>query len=515
MSEISLNIGYRNIIKKITCPKSYSINQLVGLAFEKFNIDKIANIGELKYNGKSLDSSLSLRFSNLTNNSKIELTVKQIPKEHYVNIKLLANLPTNEVKSYVLKINSNCVLRDIIEEFENSSKLNLLNHEGYLMQLQVINSRVDQRDFDKVTLNSITGLNVANVVIRLGYVSMNNESKIKEQQDIVKTQLEQQKIRNQLKKEQEENNRKLQKLDEPSSEEIGREDVVLEEPTASVDIAQERMNPAYPSEEDSSLSTNNKKENVTRKEKLNTQERSTTTATQESSTATQERSTPIADQKTSEGPQLFMPSKTPNKIYENPEDDYDMTLSQAQTYQQLIRNSAKPIKKSSTEAPVPLRYFIRVKFPDQTILQLDFENAKETKLGSLIKKIDELVLPKFVNSYLLKQSYPPFKTIDMSFAANNTYLVDHPCFKAERIVLIWEPASRSKGPYVNTQNIHDIKQANELPELVIENNRALLPEDAPHEYSDIPPSTSAWHSTNKPGKSESRGKQFPKWFKLK
>lgn len=46
-----------------------------------------------------------------------------------------------------------------------------------------------------------------------------------------------------------------------------------------------------------------------------------------------------------ETPKLYVPTDKPQPAYQNPDEDYNMTVDQAKTYQNVIRNSAKRVKK--------------------------------------------------------------------------------------------------------------------------------------------------------------------------
>ena len=191
-----------------------------------------------------------------------------------------------------------------------------------------------------------------------------------------------------------------------------------------------------------------------------------------------------------------------------------MTVDQAQKYHKMIINSSKKPAAPKPKSK-PSKYSIRIKFPDRIMLQLEM-NDPTAKLGHLLKKIDEYLVPEFQNNYNLKIGYPPFSKIPMSLTHNTTPRADSPFFQDEKIVLIWASlVTPAKGPYIVESDFarENVKQINELPEIKLETNRSNLPADS-NPRSAVPSASSSSSSSHNSEKSSANAsKKIPKWFK--
>ncbi|CUM67782.1 uncharacterized protein PRCAT00005487001 [Priceomyces carsonii] len=487
MSTLALNITYKGITKKVVSSKSSTVNQVVLASLIKFKVNDAEYEGELIHGGKKLDGSLALRLTPLSNNAKVTLNLKQIPTDSIVSIKMLATLPSsNESITLVVKLNPNIALNELIDLFETNHGTKLRGFDQYNAQLTVLGTRIEEADFKNVKLRSIIG-NVSNTVVRLSYFNADSSEKEKEQKNIVDTQLKEQQIRLQNQRKEKENSMEqpLVGVDDKKVLTLTQD---IEPADQTIDIPKEELN-----KEDTTLTT--------------TQELSDDL--ESSDNGSRDNSFQINNAPESLSPQLFMPSETESQRYENPEVDYDMTINQAQLYQKLIRKSASA-SRSQAQRAVPKKFLIRVRFPDRSILQLNFPDSGTTKLGHLIKKIDESILPSFINSYNLKFSYPPFKKLTFSYTENQRKLIRMPEFQNERLMLIWETEMPSKGPYLVEDLVNTAKHSSDLPEVVLESHRGDLPED---KHSSSVHNTQSLVSHNSSKSQKTKG--VPKWFKLK
>ncbi|KAL6449922.1 hypothetical protein SBY92_002396 [Candida maltosa Xu316] len=474
---INLNITYQQRPKKITISKASTINQLVSESLTLFKIDSSSNNGRLLHNDKVLDGSLPIRLTNLLNNSKLVLQSepKSASSKFDINVKFMS-----DQGSSVKKCSSDLSLLELVKEF-NGDVTKPSN-------MRVLNLSIQSDKYASTSLVSIVG-NVNNVVIRFAYENEKQEVE-KQQQEAIRLHIEQGKLRKQKEEEQarlqEESERQQQHqnsnetksevqdgVDKTEAENQEPKPVLNDgdvHPTVKDDVEAEPHN-AYVYKEDDIKET----------------------------------------------PQLFVPSKAPQQpLYDNPDEDYEMTLHQAKAYQNAIRNSAKRKQKDKVTA-LPSKYQIRLKFPDATILQINFiEKVDQVKFGNLVRKIDDLLLPEFINIYNLKQGYPPFNTIDMSYANNNEFLHNLPDFQQERIVLIWELQKHDlnvKGPFVKNTAGLSVKQSEDLPERVLERHRGELPDDE-HKKKNSSGITNQGNSEKDDGKKDKKSR-VPKWLKMK
>lgn len=466
---------YNHTTKKISAQKSLTVGQLAQLSVEKFGL---SGAGHLTHNNKQLDSSLPLRFTSLINNSKLSLEVKKSNSKtvNLVTIKLFV-----DGKDYISSINSALLLEEVISSFESNHSLSIPREN---LQVIILNNPYTLLS---IPLESIIGSN-KNLVMRINYVKSASD----EQERINQLQLKNQAERNQRMKRERE-------------EERLREET-LKENRAREELSEETKTDAVEAKEESHEETIIDSAPYVSSEKVQKREHSSVS---ESTSANLPGQVPVDELTISETPSLYKPTPKKNiDLYENPDDDYSMTVNQIQAYQKSIQNSGRSIIKNKKVKKVPTKFLIRIKFPNQNILQINFVNDIENiKLGQLIKKVDELISPIFLNNYNLKYSYPPFEKIKLGFAENNKKLVDIPDFANELIVLIWETTLQSSEPYLKEDSIQ-IKTTSELPELVLEQHRGELPED-----TNKPIKESNKSSTKTSDKKTSLKKGIPKWFK--
>lgn len=470
-----LHISHGFTTKKLSVSKSFTGSQLTQLALDKFGLN---GSGQLSHNNKPIDLALPLRLTSLTNNSKLKLEVKESTNvASEVSVKLLI-----DSKTFIEKVDSGLTLLQVLQKFEMSQDVTI---EKDNLQLIILNQVYNDLD---VKLGSIVG-NTTNLVVRVRYHDPNSTNT--EQEKINQLQLERQKerivrLREERREatEKEERDRLEQAKKEENVEQATGKDLVANPPDSVRDTQQELD------------------DHLTQQQELEL-----------ANEPPEPAPTPVDHYKfevpkMEEAPRLYKPAAAAvPAAYENPDDDYNMSVNQLKTYQKIIQNSSKPVKKLKT---VPSKLMIRIKFPNREILQINFiHDLPNVKLGQLFKKIDELIAPRFLNNYNLKLGYPPFNKIEMGFDANNQKLIDLPDFNQESIVLIWETSGLSLGPFLKEDAIGDIKLSSELPELVLEQHRGEL-ESEPIKNHHTPVNGTDENNA----KSETK-KGVPKWFKSK
>ena len=501
MSSINFNITYeRQPVKKVTISKASTINQLVSQSLTVFKINPSLFSGKLYHNDKLLDGTLPIRLTNLLNNSKLilKLTKKKIESgiiNQEINVKFMNDQGENLVK----KISNNLKLNDVIKEFGGD-----LTRPSILRILEL---NIDSEKYDSITLESIVG-DSKNVIIRLNYKKnfdgQSKEEIERKQQEAIKLHIEQEKLRKQKDNEA----RLTAELEKKKQQQQQQE----EEFKIHDDVKSEKDIEMKEPEDDIEQVDNNEPEPEPEPEPEQPQQ---VEQIDESNHYT------FKEEELKDTPELYIPSETPQKSYNNPDEDYEVTLHQVKAYQNMIRNAGqrKPFK-NKVSMTLPKKYQIRLKFPDGTILQINFiEDVEQIKFGQLIKKIDELLLPDFINEYNLKNSVPPFTTLDMNFNINNEYLHKLPDFQQERIMLIWELQKKNlniHGPYVKNNQL-TIKKIDELPERILETHRGELPDDESHKkkLSQKNSNKSTANDDNDDNQKDSKKSKVPKWFKMK
>lgn len=490
MSSITLNVTHQNITKKISASKGTTISQIAQLASEKFAITT-GHVGILKTSdGKLLDSSLPLRLTNLGNNShlRLETTVADTTGRE-VQIKLTVVSKDRSVQNFIAKVNSINTLQQMINEFEQKHSVQLLK-DGEDSQLVILNLTYASNKYSTTTLQSVVGSNNS-AVIRMSYLESEDEKKkrILMQDEINRKQIEKQKLwLDAVKQKREE---KVKEAEKSGNANIGKDN----------DELREREQPEPERRDDDTIITAAEGES-----RNSTIEKATsdTSAVHENPTQTDSKVKEIPAKSTTildETPRLYVPSDTPSKTYENPDEDYNMTASQAELYRRVVAQSAKPTQHTGEKAPT--KYNVRIRFPDRSILQIDFHaNVEALKLGQLVKRIDDLIHEDFIGKYSLRTSYPSRK-IELSFTNNNTLLSKIPEFKEEQVSLIWVPNTHSEGPFVKSGAIAHVQTSSELPEVILEQGAQDLLEEEAKTGSRVPKRTNG----------QASGRKVPKWFK--
>lgn len=530
MSSITLHVTHNNVTKKIATEKSATVSQLISTALTKFGINESSNASLIsKSNNKKLDVVLPIRLTNLINNSKLTLEVSEQvqAKSKQVSLKCIINKIDKSNSNTILKVNNDISIKQLLLEISSKdSSIDLTNNYDKSQMDIIINildnkiSINEQSNELNNRLSSIIG-EVSNLVIRISFIQLNNNEKLLEQEKINELQLEQQRQTNKKAEEDRLNNIENQRLnnEEEAKLHLQKQKQKLSEQNGN-EAAYEKKEVAYkedemevdekPKSEEKNAKTNSIDSNSSPK-KLD----STKLHNNAQFTPTQEKS-----------PQLYKSSSSSSsrQIYENPDEDYEVSVSQIQKYHKLISNTANSnqSKNNKKVVPIPESYTIRIKFPNQSILQLYFENGLTIKLGQLIKKIDELLLPTYINQYNLKFGYPPFTKIEPNFKNNSTKLNDYLDFaKTDKITLIWECGnidnSFGKGPYLKESDSSlSIKNSDELPEMILESNRSELDDDeeVDGKGKNVYNNNSSTGSSNEV-KKDSKGNKLPKWFKLK
>lgn len=499
MATLALNITYQGQPKKFTVNKSQTISQFISQCLTSYNIDSNTFSGELYHNNKALDSASPFRLTNLLNNAKLTLKVKKLDLNREINVKFVSDKGT-EVRKFTIGI----TLEELVEQ--------IIGRLLKPTQLRILDLVVGYEKYTTTTLGSIVG-NANSVVIRLEFQKLTNEKDalFKKQQEANRLQLAETKKRKELE-------RQKRLHDEEQEREARAQAHRLEkEKQAKAQQDNEELRDA---EGDAEMK--------------DVEEETPSTATESASNpstsevgninATTDGSFVYQEEPADETPKVYMPSNNPQQTYQNPDEDYNMTVEQAKTYQNVIRNSAnnKRVKKGEVKSK-PSKYFIRVKFPDGAMLQINFlENVSEIKFGNLIKRIDELLINEFINSYNLKVGYPPFTKLVQSFALNNEKLHNLEHFQLEQVVLIWELSKESsntvphKGPFLNKESKDlVIKPSDELPAIKLEKHRNELPSKESSKSSGGGFFKSRSKSKDGEDKDEKKKSKIPKWLKMK
>ncbi|KAI5966997.1 uncharacterized protein KGF55_000406 [Candida pseudojiufengensis] len=505
MSTISLNITYLTQQKKVTISKSQTISQLISQCLTTFKIDSSQYSGDLYHNDKLLDSATPIRLTNLINNSKLNFKIKKIDLNKLINVKFI-----NDKGSSINKFTISTTLKQIVESFKSPVKNT---------QLRILNLTIDYTNYESTTLGSIVGSSNS-VVIRLEEIKskLEIEKLAKKQEEANKLYLQQEIERKKAEEAKAIEDRKEQENREKYAD--THETLNKEEENEDVEMADvEESNTREPAPETTPISyTADAPQQPSQLESTQTE---LTESTESPSSYV------YKEEEFKETPQLYVPSqsssnstnKDQSPIYQNPEEDYNMTVNQAKTYQNVIRNSAKR-NNPKKETKKPTKYLIRIKFPDGSILQLNFlKDINTLKFGQFLKKIDEILLPEFLNNYNLKLGYPSFKKLNQSFSNNNELLINLEEFSSnEQIILIWELSSSNinhKGPFLNNQS-QDliIKPKDELPERKLEKYRKNLPSDDNNNEKSQKGSFLKNPKSSSNNDDEKKKSKLPKWLKM-
>lgn len=443
----TFTVLYDNTVKKIQCPKTFTVNQLVQLSVEKFRLPD--SFGELSSGGKKLDALLPIRLTNLVNNAKLTLTISNI--DVIANLKIVGSIDQKQVTS-MMKLSSSTPIAGLVAQFAalNNIQIDLTSKR---ISLSVLQSVIDNAttDFDHVLLKSVLGTS-SSAMIRLVVEDRGvheQKRKLQDEQANLRLRLEEEKRQARLAERE-------KKADEPQQVEVPQESqtaslllVPLNTETTITDMEIEK-----PAEYEKPVAAE-------------IQPRVHTPELQDNTTGSFSLTTEKEDT-------VYVPVNR-TELYENPEDDYNMTTSQAEKYLKIIK-SMQTRTKAKKVARIPSHYTIRLRFPDRSLVQLHMEDSN-VKLGQFVKKIDTFLDSKFINSYKIKNGSPPFKEIQFDFDTNNASMNSHPDFQEEKLLLIWEPTiSHALGPYLKDGVA--TKDVNELSTMKLEAHRGQLEDEA-------------------------------------
>lgn len=498
---LSFSVAHNKITKKVTCPRTSTVNQLASLATAKFGLPSSTN-GTLLHGGKKLDGLLPLRLTNLVNNAKLVLEVSSELRP--VTVKIIASV-LGDLKQKIVKTKTDSSVQQLVEAFAAESGVDFGENR---VQLSVLDARIDNgsTDFASTSLGSIIG-SADNAVVRLTVENKDAQSKrekLQAEQRELRQQLEEHKrqarlLEKKLREDSQETN--VQVTNEEELEDTDVKQVIAEKPEAEFRPETEDV--------DMDLASSGKQEPIEKvtEETDNVVPSShggiTENASKEPGSVSATPSEETFEVQHFKEDTVYIPQNR-SQHYENPDSDYNLTVAQAEKYYGIIKSMQQNKKHQPKDVAPPKAYIIRVRFPDRALLDLQIEDSS-MKFGQLLKKLDAFVHEKHINTYKLKNSVPPFEEISMGFDANNTELKHHKSFQDERILLIWESTQKSaKGPFlkrdVNTRSIDD------MPTLQLETHRGQLGEEEEKRRKS--------HSEPSQGSSEKKKKNgMPKWFK--
>lgn len=487
----TFSVSYQNVVKKVLCGRSATVNDVLRASFDKFNI-LLSNSGELSSGGKKLDALLPVRHTNLVNNAKLVLLVTKGAAE--VTLKVTASVKEESVTK-ILKIASAATLAALVAKFREAAGIEA-DWTDQRIQLSVLQAVKDNlsSDFAEVTVASLVGSST-NAVIRMVVENRDRQlqrAKLQEDQKILRQQYEEKQRQNRLLQKQQQE-LEAQRLREAKRAEDEAKDSMEIEPEENA--SREVVSKSQTSDPEPPVVKHNEQTVETPAVPSNL------ATTNVSSTSMVSPSHPRESFHVPEEKEdtLYIPNER-TALYENPEEDYNMTMGQAEKYLKIIK-SMQGGPSTKKETMIPQKYVIRIRFPDRSLLDLPIEDAS-MKLGQLLKKVDGYVDERFINSYKLKNGLPPFKEIAIGFTENNLPLKSHPDFQQEKLVLIWEPAvPKASGPFLK-QGIAS-KDASELPTMLLETNRGKLEKDVATVPAPLHTNTTTKKST--PG--------VPKWFR--
>lgn len=459
----TFNVSYKSVSKKVSCPRSATVNDLILASFQKFNVETSQN-GLLTYSGKKLDGLLPVRLSNLVNNAKLELSVSA--GNSVVTLKVVAAIGDESITK-IIKVASSSTLAELVDEFRNKTEIDS-DWSDKRIQLSVLQAIKDNltSDFAQIRVATVIG-SATNAVMRLLVEKKDAQQKremLQEEQRVLRQQLEEKRREERLLKKEEE---EMQVDDKSVLEE---KDVEMEDSEETENAEVESCGKFKAVETKTGLASGGNDIGHSAKSTGDSGDNSRESTQFSGAAGLSDQPSDHFELVEEREDTLYVPN-TRTAIYENPDEDYTVTINQAERYYKMIK-SMQGGPKITKEISKPQKYVVRIRFPDRSLLDLPIDDPT-IKLGQLLKKIDGYVAEKFINTYKLKNGLPPFKEIVMGFSENNMALNDHPDFQLEKILLIWEPVvSNSKGPYLK-EGIAT-KDASLLPTVQLETHRGEL-----------------------------------------
>ncbi|GMG48983.1 unnamed protein product [Ambrosiozyma monospora] len=492
----SVTLSYN--FKTFTCktPPAMLLSQVVEQGCFHFRLSN-PELYSLKKANTTLDLSLPIRFANLPQGSKLEL-VKDPSKfksnsaiTGKVAIKLMIIAPQGDAtfkppapSDLVEKFSPHDTLSQLLETFEKKISQKLIERNGYETSIQMMTRTLSIPDELNTTLASL-GLNSGNHSIRVRFKATKS----------MQTSSATPKV-NQL----------------PHTESSGD---VLKKDTS--------MNPYQ--------AAIKQKEHEQQVEKHQQQ---------------QQQTKPFGEPlplKTFSDPQItvYKPElSTPINNKEEEDSAYDMSISQAKLYQSILsrRTGATQFTKFDPNAnkktlPEFTECIVRVRFPDQTTVQLTMPAATSTLRDLyhiLIREVllltpdEEEAIEKYGDEVLLFQlaiPYPSQLVLGSRDDLKKQLLKD--CQFGHRSLLIFQQldsdvaGNKKKDQYIKSRYLSDAKTLNELDEVKLSNVESqVIDKD---DDGDIKMgSTCIAQEEDKKSKRHSSGglstKKIPKWLKL-
>lgn len=192
---------------------------------------------------------------------------------------------------------------------------------------------------------------------------------------------------------------------------------------------------------------------------------------------------------------VFNPPSEPLPMDEHEESTYEVSVSQARAYQNMLSKYAHPTKKSQPLHHKIVNVEIRIRFPDQSVLQTNFKpDELNSDLYTMVRSA--LVLDE---PFDLVNPHPLITIKDND--EKLTKLFD------SRTLLLFK-SSKTTGPFLKDEFLSKAKDITQADEMDIDTQPVEKPDDGKIHNGVLPKKT---HNTTS---ASSDGKKVPKWLKL-
>ncbi|CCH41196.1 Tether containing UBX domain for GLUT4 [Wickerhamomyces ciferrii] len=432
---------------------------------------------------------------NLPPGAKLNLQLSKTKKNVDITIKIQFINSPFEKTSIVQNINNQKTLDELIDQIQSSAGLDIYGSKKTL-KFQSISKIINQDDFNKTSLASFGAEN--NASIRLVFENTNKVTP-------TVTKPNQQPIP------------KVETKSEPKSSSKESSKPIEQPKPTSIPEVQKPVEPVK-YEELKPLETN----------EISSVSNPFPTPTQDSDVEIKDAyptPTPIQQEASkSNTPEpipkhiyVYKPSESPLPQQEPDDEEYDLTVSHARQYQQILSQKAnesyktKRLRQESKEANKKkiTNIEIRIKFPDESNLQVNF-TPQETN-SDLYKIVGDTLINN--DEFSLHIPYPP------ALIENNSQklLVNF----QSRNLLLFKTKLQKSGPYLKPEYLAKAKSLKEAEEikLEIERKNSKNEQDESIDSSKIsngvlPKSKTFGFGNSSKNSNSEKDKKVPKWFKF-
>jgi len=383
----------------------------------------------------------------------------------------------------VKKVNNQLTLEDLVKEIEKEFGESVLQSSKKL-KFQGLTRAVTQEEFNKVTLAQFGVEN--NGSIRLIF-EITNQIETKKENTTLKS---------------ESKSESSVSMKKESSTELNDDSQIKQE-----DVVDSKVEPIPERKTSNESSSEKAKSSDFKEDKMEIDE-----PEQQTTSQSQSKKEPTSE-KVEKHVYVYKAPEVPVKTDEPEEEEYELTVSHARQYQNILSQRAhesyktKRLRQEANKKKIT-NIEIRIRFPDDNHLQINFNPNEKNK------DLYNLVSTTLVNqsSFILSVPYPPKDIIN-----DDTKLIEN--FESRNLLLF--KSEQSTGPFLKDEYLKkakDFKEAEDVKlELERQDKKQEVEEDATNDsqiQNGVLPKKKETNFGSKSSSTDKEVKKVPKWLKL-